>query len=84
MCLLGISRRGFELLSAPIDQLQSSLPSGSAVGSLNDSAAVKQLRSLMADIQTLKSDREAIETELKAPTSDMSMHYFKLFSNYYL
>ncbi|XP_067933589.1 programmed cell death 6-interacting protein-like [Watersipora subatra] len=65
------NKRGFELLSAPIDQLQSSLPSGSAVGSLNDSAAVKQLRSLMADIQTLKSDREAIETELKAPTSDM-------------
>ena len=65
-------RRGFELLSSPIAQLQSSLPSASAAASLKDSAAVKQLRSLMKEVDTLKSGREATENELKAATSDMS------------
>ena len=52
--------------------LQSALPSASAAASLKDSGAVKQLRSLMQQVEAIKNEREATESELKSATSDMS------------
>jgi len=64
-------KTGFELLSMDLSSLQAALPSSSAAASLKDSGAVKQLRSLMQQVEAIKNEREATEAELKNATSDM-------------
>ena len=71
-CLVIFPRTGFELLSMDLASLQSALPSASAAASPKDSGAVKQLRSLMQQVEAIKNEREATESELKSATSDMS------------
>ncbi|XP_008545524.1 programmed cell death 6-interacting protein [Microplitis demolitor] len=61
-------REGMETLSLDESQLASAIPSGSAV---QESGVVAQLRKLMEDVETLKAERDVIESELKAPTADM-------------
>ncbi|XP_034935914.1 programmed cell death 6-interacting protein [Chelonus insularis] len=61
-------REGMEILSLDEGQLTSAIPSGSAV---QESSAVVQLRKLMEDVETLKAERDVIESELKSATTDM-------------
>ncbi|XP_044599221.1 programmed cell death 6-interacting protein [Cotesia glomerata] len=61
-------REGMEILSLDESELASAIPSGSAV---QESGVVIQLRKLMEDVETLKAERDVIESELKSPTVDM-------------
>ncbi|KAK2582526.1 hypothetical protein KPH14_004820 [Odynerus spinipes] len=61
-------REGMEILSMNESQLVTAVPSGSAV---QESSVVLQLRKLMEDVETLKAERDVIESELKSATIDM-------------
>lgn len=61
-------REGMAILSLNESELASAIPSGSAV---QESHVVMQLRKLMEDVETLKAERDVIESELKSATTDM-------------
>lgn len=63
-----VHREGMEMLSLSEQQLASAIPSGSA---LKESHSVTQLQKLMEDVETLKAERDVIESELKSATADM-------------
>lgn len=63
-------RRGMELLSKPVAELTAAVPSGS-VGNIENSSAVGTLRQLMEEVETVKAERDVIESELKSATTDM-------------
>lgn len=65
-------REGMEILSIDGSQLSITIPSGSAV---QESHAVQQLRKLMEDVETLKSERDVIESELKSTSFDMKSSF---------
>ena len=52
-------------------ELAGALPSASGSSSLSSSPEVKTLRKLLDDIDTLKAEREAIESEFKNSSDDM-------------
>ncbi|CAH1131348.1 unnamed protein product [Ceutorhynchus assimilis] len=59
-----------ELLSKSPAELETSLPSGNG-GNVENSSSVATLRSLMEEVETIKAERDAIESELKSATTDM-------------
>ncbi|KAF3428254.1 hypothetical protein E2986_02109 [Frieseomelitta varia] len=61
-------KEGMEILSLSENDLINTVPTGSAV---QESHTVAQLRKLMEDIETLKTERDIIESELKCATTDM-------------
>lgn len=61
-------REGMEILSMEEYDLKRHIPAGSAV---QESSIVTQLRKLMEDVETLKAERDVIESELKSATTDM-------------
>ncbi|XP_053980458.1 programmed cell death 6-interacting protein [Hylaeus volcanicus] len=61
-------KHGMEILSLNDGDLINAVPTGSAV---QESHTVTQLRKLMEDVETLKAERDVIESELKSVTSDM-------------
>ncbi|XP_035736483.1 programmed cell death 6-interacting protein-like [Vespa mandarinia] len=61
-------REGMEILSMDESQISMAVPNGSAV---QESNVVMQLRKLMEDVETLKAERDVIESELKSATTDM-------------
>uniref|UniRef100_A0A6P4EYQ4 Programmed cell death 6-interacting protein isoform X1 n=1 Tax=Drosophila rhopaloa TaxID=1041015 RepID=A0A6P4EYQ4_DRORH len=64
------NQKGIQLLSLPPDQIQQSLPSAS--GSVDPNcSSVQRLKKLMDDVETIKAEREAVESELKSATFDM-------------
>ncbi|XP_017035130.1 programmed cell death 6-interacting protein [Drosophila kikkawai] len=64
------NQKGIQLLSLPPDQIQQSLPSAS--GSVDPNcSSVQRLKKLMEDVETIKAEREAVESELKGATFDM-------------
>ncbi|XP_033167711.1 programmed cell death 6-interacting protein [Drosophila mauritiana] len=64
------NQKGIQLLSLPPDQIQQSLPSAS--GSVDPNcSSVQRLKKLMDDVETIKAEREAIESELKGATFNM-------------
>lgn len=62
--------RIMELLSKPISDLESACPIGSDGNILNCHSA-RKLRTLMDNIDAIKTDREIIESELKSATVDL-------------
>ncbi|XP_050463893.1 programmed cell death 6-interacting protein [Cataglyphis hispanica] len=62
------NKEGMEILSLDEDELTRIVPQGSAV---QESNVVIQLRKLMDDVETLKAERDAIESEFKSATNDM-------------
>ncbi|XP_066603729.1 programmed cell death 6-interacting protein isoform X2 [Prorops nasuta] len=62
------NREGMEILSLEEKDLVRAVPTGSAV---QESGVVSQLRKLMEDVETLKAERDVIESELKSVTVDM-------------
>lgn len=65
-------REGMEILSMDESQLSSVIPSGSAV---QESSVVLQLRKLMDNVETLKAERDVIESELTSATADMKASF---------
>ncbi|GLG92649.1 Programmed cell death 6-interacting protein [Gryllus bimaculatus] len=68
-------KRGMELLCGSPDQLQAAVPSAGPGGAVRDSAAVQELRRLMEEVETLKAERDVIESELKSATVDMQAQF---------
>lgn len=65
------NRRGIELLSMSQENLANEIPCGTASSKdCNSSAAVK-LRSLMESVETIKAERDVIESELRSATVNL-------------
>ncbi|XP_076672846.1 programmed cell death 6-interacting protein-like protein AliX [Andrena cerasifolii] len=61
-------QEGMKTLSLQESDLINAVPTGSAV---QESNTVTQLRKFMEDVETLKAERDAIESELKSANTDM-------------
>nr|XP_003699475.1 PREDICTED: programmed cell death 6-interacting protein [Megachile rotundata] len=61
-------KEGMEILSSDEGDLINAVPAGSAV---QESRTVAHLRKLMEDVETLKAERDVIESELKSAATDM-------------
>jgi programmed cell death 6-interacting protein len=66
---------GIGLLSKSPSELHQAIPAGS--GSVNDGPAVRKLRTLMDSVETIKAERDVIESELKSATVDMKDQFLQ-------
>lgn len=62
--------RGMDLLSKPPSELQGACPSGGGCN-LSSCSSVQDLRRLMESVETIKAEREVIESELRSATVDL-------------
>lgn len=70
------NQKGIELLSLPVDQLQQAMPA--AGGSVDPNcASVQKLKQLMESVETIKAERDVIESELKSATFDMKYEFLE-------
>lgn len=70
------NQKGIELLSLPLDQLQQAMPA--AGGSVDPNcASVQKLKQLMESVETIKAERDVIESELKSATFDMKYEFLE-------
>lgn len=68
--------RGIELLSMSPEQIHESIPS--AAGNVNtNSASVQRLKKLMESVETMKVERDVIESELKSATINMKDQFLQ-------
>lgn len=72
-------QRGMDLLSKAQSDLQSACPSGGG-GNISGFASVKELRRLMENVETIKAEREVIESELKSATVDLKEQFLNALS----
>ncbi|RMX52510.1 hypothetical protein pdam_00015525 [Pocillopora damicornis] len=69
-------RRNMDLLSKGEAQLAAAIPKvGAASSSSASSPAVKELRKLMEQVDTIKAERDAIEQDLKVQQDDMAVKF---------
>uniref|UniRef100_A0A182JEU6 Uncharacterized protein n=1 Tax=Anopheles atroparvus TaxID=41427 RepID=A0A182JEU6_ANOAO len=75
-------RHGLELLSMTADQLAKEIPSAGAGASsqASNSSAAQRLRSLLESVDTIKAERECIESELKSLTVDLKDRFLSTLS----
>ncbi|XP_076239592.1 programmed cell death 6-interacting protein-like protein AliX isoform X2 [Calliopsis andreniformis] len=73
------NKDGMEILSLDEGDLINTVPTGSAV---QESNAVAQLRKLMKDVETLKTERDAIENELKSVNNDVKETFLSALSEH--
>lgn len=66
---------GMELLSKQPSELHSAIPAAS--GSISNSSSVLTLRGLMEAVETIKAERDVIESELKSATVDMKDQFLQ-------
>lgn len=66
---------GMELLSKSPSELHQSIPASS--GSVSNSSSVMKLRNLMEAVETIKVERDVIESELKSATVDMKDQFLQ-------
>lgn len=59
-----------ELLSKSPSELQAAIPQSTS-NTVENSSAVIKLRELMEQVETIKAERDVIESELKSATTDM-------------
>ncbi|XP_055902668.1 programmed cell death 6-interacting protein [Eupeodes corollae] len=68
--------KGIQLLSLPADQLNNSIPSSG--GSVDQNcSSVQKLKALMEAVETIKAERDAIESELKSATVNMKDQFLQ-------
>lgn len=72
---LELHKKGVEMLAKGPSNLQSVIPSGGGQN-MKGSPNVTKLKGLMEDVETLKAERQVIESELKAPKIDMKTVFF--------
>ncbi|KRT85900.1 hypothetical protein AMK59_1904 [Oryctes borbonicus] len=77
---LASNREGIVLLGGSNAELQGSVPSGNG-GTVSNSSAVNTLRQLMAEVDTIKAERDAIEQELTSATLDMKSKFLSALAN---
>jgi programmed cell death 6-interacting protein len=68
--------QGMVLLSKPPQELHASIPSATG-GSAQDCQSAQRLRQLMEQVETIKAERDAIESELKSATINMKDQFLK-------
>lgn len=66
--------RGMELLSKPQSDMENACPANSG-GNISNCSSVKELRKLMENVDTIKAEREVIESELKSATVDLKEQF---------
>ncbi|GBP47436.1 Programmed cell death 6-interacting protein [Eumeta japonica] len=69
-------RESIEMLSGSDGDLSAGVPAAPDAGP-SDSSAVRDLRRLMEDVETLKAERDVIESELKSATLDMRARFLE-------
>lgn len=67
---------GMEILSNGQAAIESALPSGSG-GNVANCSSAQRLRQLMESVETVKAERDAIESELKSATIDMKDQFLQ-------
>lgn len=72
-------KEGMEILSLDEESLINAVPTGLAV---QESNTVAQLRKLMKDVETLKAERDVIESELKAASTDIKETFLAVISEH--
>lgn len=72
--------RGIQLLSMTPEEIQSSIPSTGGNSDACNSSAAKRLRVLMESVETIKAERDAIESELKTATFNMKDQFISALS----
>ncbi|XP_038144667.1 programmed cell death 6-interacting protein isoform X1 [Cyprinodon tularosa] len=65
------------LLCKPQNELNAAIPSANPTKTLQGSEVVNVLRSLLAQLEEVKKERETVEEEIKAVTFDMSTTFLK-------
>lgn len=65
---------GMELLSKPQSELENACPANSG-GNISNCSSVQELRHLMESVDTIKAEREVIESELKSATIDLKEQF---------
>ncbi|XP_037071951.1 programmed cell death 6-interacting protein-like [Pollicipes pollicipes] len=70
------NRAGIELLSRPEAELVAATPRGEA-GVDGGSPAAQRLRALMERVDAIKSDRDALECQLKSATTDLKAKFLE-------
>lgn len=73
-------KRCIELLSKSPEQLQNAVPRGSTAGNVSNASAAETLRQLMEEVETVKAERDVIESELKSATLDMKDTFLQALS----
>lgn len=66
--------RGMELLSKSSNDLQNACPSGHGAN-ISGCSSVQELRRLMNSVETIKVEREVIESEIKSATVDLKEQF---------
>ncbi|XP_026475185.1 programmed cell death 6-interacting protein [Ctenocephalides felis] len=66
---------GMELLSKSNEELRAAIPSGGPC--VSDCQSVTTLRNLMETVETIKAERDVIESELKSATFDMKNAFLR-------
>lgn len=69
-------RSDIELLSKSPHELEAAVPQGSS-GDVANSSAATTLRQLMEEVETIKAERDVIESELKNTNFDMKDQFMK-------
>ncbi|KAK7601370.1 hypothetical protein V9T40_008811 [Parthenolecanium corni] len=64
-------KQAIMLLSTGPDAIEKALPSGSSCGNMQNTSAISNLKRLLEEVETIKAERDAIESELKSVTVDM-------------
>jgi programmed cell death 6-interacting protein len=67
---------GIEMLSKPIQELHSSIPSA-AGGNFQNCSSAQKLKQLMEQVETIKRERDTIESDLKSATVDMKDEFLR-------
>lgn len=68
--------RGMELLSKSESELENACPVSSG-GNISNCSSVQELRKLMDNVDTIKVEREVIESELKSATVDLKDQFLR-------
>lgn len=66
--------RGMGLLSQSESELENACPVGTC-GNISNSSSIHELRRLMENVDTIKAEREVIESELKSATVDLKEQF---------
>lgn len=70
-----LNREGIEILSMSEDELNSKIPSGSLKSISSSSSAAQHLTHLMESVNTLKAERDIVESELRSTTINLKEQF---------
>lgn len=69
------NREGIEILSMTEDELAIQIPSGFSKSDSSNSSAAQHLTKLMESVNTIKAERDVVESELRSATIDLKKQF---------